>query len=188
MGRKRNLRMPRRRLAPKQQLLLLFLLGVLAGSVYGNWMGCESALGELSFSVSLSATEKKELFHLVLGQRLAESLLLWGLGMSAAAVWAVGLLVAGCGFVSAFWMCACVMQKGTMGFFFFWAMLLPQYLLYIPLWYHMALSSYQSTKRMRTRDLVLALLLTTVASVAEAFCNPVLMKLLFQIFPEKINF
>lgn len=175
MKRRRNLR---RIFAPKQQLALLFLVGVIAGSIYGNWVGGEMVLGELSFSLSLTAGDKKELFHLVLGQRLAETLLLWGLGMSAVAIWAVCLLTAGCGFVLAFWMCACVMQKGTGGFFFFWGMLLPQYLLYLPLWYHMALSSYQSTKRMKGRTLVLALFLTAGASLAEAFWNPVLMSFL----------
>ena len=190
------------KITPGQQIALFFFIGVIGGTIYGNLAGKENILGGFTFSnianipnmssississvySSLSSSngvtsDKTMLFHIVFGQRLSETVLLWIVGMTAISIPCICLFSVGYGFVSGFFLAVCVMQKGVLGILFFWGMLMPQYLIYIPLWYHMALWAYQDSKKTHMTAMISAVLLIGVASVLESYLNPMIIKFIF---------
>lgn len=168
------------RLGPEQQIVLLFLLGVIGGTVYGNLAEREMVSGGFSF-LDIVDMDNRLLLHTVLGQRMAETFLLWIVGMTELSVFLVLFLAAGYGFVSGLILTVCVMGKGMTGILYFWGMTMPQYLVYVPVWYHMALWGYLKEGRVKWLGFVRALLLVFAAGIAEVFVNPWLMKFLTQI-------
>ncbi|MDO4326418.1 MAG: hypothetical protein Q4E24_10365 [bacterium] len=162
-----------------QQIALLFLVGVLGGTIYGNLAGQEISFGRFSFA-SLLHAGNGAVFQSVLGQRMAETLLLWVVGMTELAVPMVLLFVGLYGFLSGFLLTVCVVQKGIAGIVLFWAISLPQYLVYVPVWYQMALWGYRSDRRVHWSGIFFAVLLTVAACVLEAYLNPYLIKIIAQ--------
>lgn len=167
------------KLGAKQQIALLFLAGVLGGTVYGNLAGQELSFGGFSFSSLLHAGSKTVL-QSVLGQRIAETLLLWVVSMTELAIPVMLLFAALYGFLSGVLLTVCVIQKGMAGILFFWAMSLPQYLVYVPVWYQMALWGYQSDHHVHWHGVFFAVLLVAAACAAEAYLSPWLLQLLIQ--------
>lgn len=167
---------------PEWQILLLFVIGIAGGTIYGNLVGKEMLFAGLSLSF-MFPIDKKILFHTVFGQRMAETAILWLAGITEISVVFVLLLVMGYGFLSGLLLTVCVLQKGIFGILLFWGMMLPQHLIYVPVWYQMSLWGYQQNHHSRWLGITSAVLMIFVGSLTESCLNPIVLGFFIRIIP-----
>lgn len=167
---------------PEWQILFLFVIGITGGTIYGNLVGKEMLFAGLSLS-SVFQADKKILFNTVFGQRMAETAILWLAGMTEISVVLVLLLVMGYGFLSGLLLTVCVVQKGVFGILLFWGMMLPQHLIYVPVWYQMSLWGYQKNHSSRWLGMISAVLMVFAGSLIESCLNPIVLGFLIRNIP-----
>ncbi len=164
--------------------ILCFLAGLVAGTAAANfWYPTfmEEAgyyLALLEGQVNLNQEERLGLFGQVLKQRAAEVWIAWLMGLTVYGTFLFCLLTAGMGFSMGVILSVITIQKGLMGLPVFLMSLMPQGLLYLPLWGILLFWGMQRGRRFRIPAFLLLLLLAALGSACEAWLNPFFLKLI----------
>ncbi|MFT4106078.1 MAG: stage II sporulation protein M [Lacrimispora sp.] len=162
--------------------ILCFLAGLVAGTAAANfWYPAfmEEAgyyLALLEGQVNLNQAERLGLFGQVFRQRAAEVWIAWLMGLTVYGAFLFCLLTAGMGFSMGFILSVITIQKGLMGLPVFLMSMMPQGLLYIPLWGILLFWGMQKERRFRIPAFLLLLALAALGSACEAWLNPVFLK------------
>lgn len=168
----------------KDHYLVCFFLGLVAGTVIANFL--YPSLREqagfyfnlLDSNLHLNKGDRLLLFEQVLKQRLVEVWIAWLVGMTAYAFFLFCLFTAGIGFGMGFVLSIITVQKGLMGLPVFLMTLLPQVLVYIPLWCLLLFWGMQKKRHFRIAAFLLCLVFTIAGSACEAWINPFFLKIM----------
>ena len=178
--------------------IFCFFFGILAGTVVGNlgfleipqalegggrafWGG--RSLLDFGNAVMVNRPWRMEggsaeKFFYIGKERLGEGLAAWLLGLTVCAVpffWALAVYM---GF-SLSWVVVCyTVQMGFLGLFGFFLSCFPQWLFYLPAWYLFIWQGLNRPARVRLLPSLLGLLLFCLGAGAEAFVNPVFLRML----------
>lgn len=172
----------------QDRLLLCFLGGVAAGTIIANLLSSElqSQIGYFDgyfwADQILSGAQKKQLYLYVLRQREAEILLAWFLTLTVFSKPGFCCLGAAAGGISAITISVLTGQCGLMGAALYLATLLPQWLLYAPVWLVLAVWAEKEEKKIRLPAIGLLLLVIAAGAAAEVYWNPYFLKLASMLF------
>lgn len=173
------MRAVRIRVAHSDRLFMSFFLGIAAGTAAAGWLGPEllSQMGHLDLQSHAAAAKEAggHFWRYILRRRLAEFAMGCLVCMTPAAVFgALGLFFCG-GFFCALLMMVLTMQDGFRGVLDFAGVLLPQWLLYAPVWIVLAVSADQGLARLRLRMWMGMAAAVLAGTFLEAFVNPLLL-------------
>ncbi|MGI5982613.1 MAG: hypothetical protein ACOX8F_04080 [Sakamotonia sp.] len=173
MGNLRN-----RKDSPGFWLSFFLLLGAAAGTVFCNWPapGWREAIrdagGGMVTAAMLMKLDFRDLFSAVLKKRLGEGLCLVLFSMTPAARYLFGGAAAYLGFSTAVTVCSLTMGSGLSGIFRYLALILPQAVPYMAVFYVTAWWMEEEEKKMTVPAALLLFLAAVLGAAAESFVNP----------------
>ena len=159
-------------------LAICFFAGILAGTAACNWMGSELTeqfqyVSQFFLTgASYSKEYSRELFSLVFRQRALEVLGAWLIGLTVLSGPGFALIAGYYGLSLSVILSITTMQKGIMGLPLFLATLLPQWLVYLPVFVVLAVWALSAVKKPRIAALLILLAAVALGSVLEVTVNP----------------
>lgn len=168
----------------EKKFLVCFFAGLLTGTAAANFLysSLSSQVGYylslLSHHTELGREAQLALFRDIARQRIIEVLIAWLIGLTVYAVPCFCLLSAGFGLSAGVILSVMTGQKGLMGLPFFLVTMMPQALIYIPVWCMLLLWGIRRNGRLRLLALVLILALVAVGSACEVWLNPLFLELI----------
>ncbi len=159
-------------------LCLCCFCGTAAGAVMANCLGDE-LIGQLGLFSSvyygsgiLSRIEKRRLWGYVARQRLSEFGLAVLVGLTPFSAAGFAAIAFAGGFCLGFLHAAMTLLRGLAGILSFLAVLMPQWLCYLPAWVILAVRAENGLIDLKPRDWLLPALLVLAGTGLEAWVNP----------------
>ena len=160
----------RRRIREKvseELLYILFILGVLGGTVFSLWRS--SILNEeIQMAPVLPVRWREEGIELLL-LRLRYLVIGWLAGLTVCSRFVFGCIAFCTGFVLSFGLSCLILKKGLWGIFLFLGKMLPEGLLYGLIWFVLAAWAWQREKRLHLPALAMLTMLLAAGVWTEMF-------------------
>lgn len=168
----------KRKLSYVNVILLLFLGGVIAGTILANCLNRElmeqsGYFGTLfSTQVTLNRGQQRELLFYVFRQRILEIAAAWLISMTMYSAFLFAGLSFAFGGMTGIVISMITYQKGVWGLFYYLATIFPQMICYLPVWIILMIWAGQSEKNYRWRSLAKIIVLVLLGIFLEACINP----------------
>lgn len=166
----------------KAGLLILFLLGVIGGTLLFNYLKPQQQTklmiytGDLLRRIRISKGEKTQLFQYVLKYRTREILLFILMGLTPYRLLLHGLFLFVAGMRNAILICLLTAGYGVKSLGYYFLLTMPQLLIYIVLFYGLLLQldfdTDYSRNRFRLSKMIRVVLLLLIGCLTEAVLNP----------------